>query len=109
MAHETRIVAIGPEREMAGLASVGIEPVPVKSPGELAPALERQAGEEGVRVILLSESVAEGARGLVAELRRRTGTVILLAPAPRGSAGMAVAWLKHSMEQSIGVDMISGE
>ncbi len=107
MAGEGRIVAAGPHEEIAGLASVGIEPVPVRSSLELEQALLEAARDPGVRIVIVSESVAEGTQELIADLRRRSGLVILLVPSHRGSRGMAVEWIKRAMEQSIGVDMIS--
>ena len=109
MAGEAQIVAIGPEREMAGLTSVGIDVVPVESGDELAEALTRRAEDPSVCVILISERVAEGARELVAALRQTTDAVLLLVPSHTGSRATAVQWIKHGMEQSIGVDMISGD
>ena len=107
MAREARIVALGPEQEIAGLASIGVELVPVESGGELGEALEEQTRDPGARIVLVSESVAEGARDVVADMRSRTGAVIALVPSHRGPRGMAVEWIRRAMEQSIGVDMIS--
>jgi len=103
------IVAIGPRKEIIWLLSVGIEVAPVETEAELAGELASQCRREEVRLVLLSESVAEGARELVSDMRERTGTVIMLVPSWRGSKGITLDWIRHAMEQSIGVDLISDE
>jgi len=107
MAGDGKVVAIGPHDEMVGLGSVGIELVPVNEGSALAEALSAKALERGVRLVLLSESVAAGAEAMVADLRRRSDAVIMLVPSHRGSMDLTMQWMKHAMEQTIGVDMIS--
>jgi len=107
VAEGQKVVAIGPREEMMGLAMAGIELVAAETPAELVQELPRQAAREDVCLVLLSESVAAEARELVSELRRRTGTVIMLLPAHEGARGVTAQWLKAAMEQSIGVDVIS--
>lgn len=107
MADGAKIVALGPKEEIAGLASLGVEVAPVESPAELEAALPERARDPAPALILVSETVAGEARDLIAGLRRPGGAVILLVPSHRGSAGMALEWMKHGMEQSIGVDLIT--
>jgi len=107
MPDENKIVALGPMEEIVGLASVGVETHAVERSDELAEALERHAADPAVRLLLLSETVASGARELVAHLQRPGGPAVLIVPSHRGSAGTATEWIKHGMDQMIGVDMMS--
>ena len=107
MAEDEKIVAIGPRAEMLGLRSIGVELVPVDTPDEMEESLRVQANRDDVRLVLLSETVAEDSRQVVRELRGRKGTVITLIPSHRGSKGLTVDWMRETMEQTIGVDVIS--
>ena len=107
MAGDGKVVAIGPREEIIGLRSVGIELVPVKAGSGLAEALSEQALDPGVRLVLVSESVAASAEAMIADLRRRGDAVIMLVPSHRGSRELTLQWMKRAMEQTIGVDMIS--
>jgi len=103
---DSKIVAIGPPEEVMAFQGIGVEAVPAESGADLAAALPGLALDPRVCLILVSESVAEGAQGLMAELRRRSRAIILLIPSHRGARGLALQWMRRSMEQSIGVDMI---
>jgi vacuolar-type H+-ATPase subunit F/Vma7 len=107
MAGDGKVVAIGPSEEIIGLRSAGVGIVPVQTSAECREALQSQAPDPEVRVLLLSESVAAGSEALVADLRERTGSVIMLVPSHRGSRNLTQEWMKRAMELSIGVDMIS--
>ena len=107
MAGKERIVAMGPREEIIGLRSIGIELVPVATARELQDNLPAQAARTEVQLVLVSETVADGARELVAETRDKTGAIIMLVPSHRGSKGTTIQWMKEAMAQSIGVDVIS--
>ena len=107
MAEDQKIVAIGPRAEMLGLRSIGVELVPAEDQSEMVESLRVQANREEVRLIILSETMAEDAREEVQELRGRKGTVIMLVPSHRGSNRTTMDWMRHAMEQSIGVDILS--
>jgi V/A-type H+-transporting ATPase subunit F len=109
MSDVPRVVALGPREEVMGLATAGIEPVPVESPGELPAALDKAAADRAVALILLSETVAGQAEAAVAALRDRCGPAVLLVASHRGARGLAVQWIRRAMEQRIGVDMMGGE
>jgi V/A-type H+-transporting ATPase subunit F len=102
-----KIVAIGPRAEMLGLRSIGVDLIEVESREEMVKALDEQGDQPEVRLILLSETVAEDAREEVQEARQEGGPAILLVPSHRGSKGTTIDWMRHAMEQSIGVDVIS--
>lgn len=107
MSDDAKIVALGPREEIVGLATIGVTPVPVESAEEFGEALAAQSADPAVRIILVSETVANDAQEQIGALRRPDAPVVLLIPSHRGSAGLAPAWMKHGMEQSIGVDMIT--
>jgi len=107
MAKSERIVAIGPREEMLGLRSVGIETVEADDAPRMLELLREQVRRPEARLVLVSETVAEGTREEMAELRDKRGTIIMLLPSHRGSKGMTLEWIKRAMEQSIGVDVIS--
>ena len=107
MAEGPRILALGPMGEIEGLQSIGVEPVPVQSAAELAQALRDQTRDGSVALVLVSETLAGEAEELIAGMRRPGGPIILPIPSHRGAEGLALQWMKHAMEQSIGVDMIS--
>ena len=108
-AGRARVVAIGPREEMFGLRSVGVEVVAVEAPSDVEQSLRAQAARPEVRLILVSESVADGAQKLVEDLREATGTMIMAVPSHLGSRGMTLTWMKHAMEQLLGVDVISNK
>lgn len=109
MPGEAKVVAVGPREEIMGLRSVGIEALPVEGAVELEKVLSEQALDPQVRLILVSETVAEGAERLIAALRRRCQAVIMLVPSHRGPKELTQQWMKRDMELSIGVDMITKE
>ena len=107
MANGGKIVAIGPREEIMGLRSVGMDLIAAENASELGAVLPQQALDPAVRLILVSETVADEAQATIAELRERGGAVIMLVPSHRGPKHLALQWIKRAMEQSIGVDMIS--
>ncbi len=104
-----KVVAIGPLHEIIGLRSIGVEISSVENAGELEAILRQEARRPEVPLVIVSESVAEAARETVEELRSEGVAMIVLVPSHRGSRGTTLEWLKHAMEQSIGVDLISGD
>ena len=107
MAKQLRILALGPREEISGLRTVGIECIGVETPAELEASLKGCVERPEVRIVLVSETVAEGAQPLADELRRKSGTVLLLIPSYRGAQGRALDWLREKMELTIGVDLVS--
>jgi vacuolar-type H+-ATPase subunit F/Vma7 len=107
MAAMKKIVAIGPSDELSFLTSVGVECVPLQPDGDLESELRRQAAAPSVGLIIVSESVAQGRHGVIAQVRRDGKAVVLVVPSHRGSTDATLAFMKHVLEQSIGVDLIS--
>lgn len=103
---EAKIVAIGPRAETVGLRSIGIEVAPAESEQEAAEALRERTGEAETRLLILSETVAEGLRERVAAIRDG-GTPVLVVPSHRGAKELSFEWMKSAMEHSIGVDVLS--
>jgi len=109
MADKDKVVAIGPHEEMFGLRTIGIEVVRAEDSAQMLEALRAQVERAGVRVVIVSETVAGGTAEAVRELRREHGTVIMLVPSHGGARGVTQQWMKQVMEQAIGVDVISEE
>ena len=107
MAVTSKLVAIGPEEELAYLRCAGVAFVPVERGEDLENALRRQARDPDAGLIIVSETVAAERQGMVAEVRRETGTPVLVAPSHKGSAGSTASHMRHVLEQSIGVDLLS--
>ncbi|MFW5923125.1 MAG: V-type ATP synthase subunit F [Planctomycetota bacterium] len=107
MSDAAQIVAVGPQSEMQGLRSIGVELFPADDASDVEDILRTQANREEVRLILLSETVAEDMEDVMGELRGRKGTVIMLLPSHRGSSGLTIDWMRRTMERSLGVDVIS--
>ncbi|MBS3761838.1 MAG: V-type ATP synthase subunit F [Candidatus Brocadiia bacterium] len=107
MAETDKVVAIGPREEMKGLRTIGIELVPAERPEQMLETLDEQVKKPEVRLVVVSESVSEGSREELMNLRLETDTAILLIPSHRGSQGVTLDWIRQEMEQSIGVDVIS--
>ena len=108
MAEKDKIVAIGPQEEISGLRSVGIELRPAAGGPDLAERLGEACADPQVRLVLISETIAGEAEQLVAE-QRREGSPIMLLPSYRGSMGLTLEWLQRGMEQSIGVNVLRNE
>ncbi len=105
-----KIAAIGSGQQMLALKSIGVRTVEVEGDNfaEAGEKLGELAREDGLSLILIGESLAEGIGAhFVADIRESTGKVIMAMPSHEGSAGLTTRWLKESMEHSIGVDLIS--
>lgn len=107
MANARKIVAIGPAEELLYLRSAGVEFVAMDWDADLEEALKEQARDPAVGLVIVSEPLAEGRLGIIAELRREHGTPVLVVPSHCGSAGTTLAHMKRALEQSLGVDLIS--
>ena len=108
MAKQIKIVALGLKKEFSCLRAAGVEVIPVESGQEFEEALRRQATDTEVGVVIASESLAERERhAFINELRHQTGTVILVVPSYEGPKETTLSFMKHALEQSIGVDLIS--
>ena len=108
MSENTKIAALAPPRQMLGLKSVGVKVFEAESAEEAEEKLGDLAGESELRLVLISERLAEqiGAEAM-AEMRDRTGKIFMALPSHEGTSGLAETWLKEAMERSIGVDLIS--
>jgi len=89
------------------LRSVGVQVVAVEESGDLRRTLDEYASQPDVGLIIVSEALAADRQALLAEARRDSDTVILVVPSYRGAKGSTLAFMKHTLEQSIGVDLIS--
>jgi vacuolar-type H+-ATPase subunit F/Vma7 len=107
MSEKLKIVAVGPAEELRCLKSAGVEFVELKPQEDLGAALRKQAQDPAVGMILVSEAVAGRQFAVVAQVRRDTGAVLMVVPSYRGSQGTTLEFMKHALEQSIGVDLIS--
>ena len=107
MSDKRKIVAVGPAEELLCLKSVGVEFTEVGPQDDLAAALRKHALDRAVGLILVSEAVAGERFSVVADVRRDTGAVLMVVPSYRGSQGTTLDFMKHALEQSIGVDLIS--
>jgi vacuolar-type H+-ATPase subunit F/Vma7 len=104
-----RVVAIGPAEEVMGLKSVGVEVMPMEAGQDLRDVLQTATSDRDVAVILVSEPALRGDYRVISECRARTGVVLLVVPAAGGSQDLTMSFLRHTLEQSIGVDLISKE
>ena len=109
MAVTRKVVAIGPRDEMLYLRGAGMEFVPLEVGEELEEPLRRCAGDPAVGLTVVSESVAGDRQGLVGEVRHATGAVVLVVPSHRGGTQSTLTHMRHVLEQSIGVDLLSDD
>jgi vacuolar-type H+-ATPase subunit F/Vma7 len=107
MSEKRKIVAVGPAEELLCLKSAGVEFVELDAEGDLGAALRKQAQDPSVGLILVSEAVAGPQFSVVGQVRRQTDAVLMVVPGYRGSQGTTLEHMKHALEQSIGVDLIS--
>jgi len=107
MAKTRRVVAIGPAEELFYLQGAGVELVTLGPQGKLEEELLKQASDASVGLILVSETVAERRQGTIAQVRREGGVPVLVVPSFSGSKETTLSFMKHVLEQSIGVDLIS--
>ena len=107
MSGKRKIVALGPAEELLCLKSVGVEFFELGPQDDLAATLRRHAQDPAVGLIIVSEAVVGERFSVVAQVRRDTGAALMVVPSYRGSQGMTLAFMKHALEQSIGVDLIS--
>ena len=108
MAENEKIAAIGPRSQVLALKSVGVRTCEVESLSDAKGKLDEMAGDDSLRLILISEELAEdiGAEA-VEDIRERTGKIIMAVPSHEGTSGLTALWLKEAMERSIGVDLMS--
>jgi vacuolar-type H+-ATPase subunit F/Vma7 len=107
MALTRTVVAIGPEQEMLYLKCAGVAFVPLERGEDLEEPVRRQARDPEVGLIIVSETVAEGRHDVIGDVRHDTGTAVLVVPSHRGSTGSTESHMRHVLEQSIGVDLLS--
>lgn len=107
MAQKLKIVALGPSEELLCLKSAGVEFVELGADDDLEATLRRYARDAAIGLIILSEASIGDRYAVVAAVRRETGAVLLVVPSYRGSRDTTLAFMKHTLEQSIGVDLIS--
>jgi len=107
MAKVRKIVAIGPPEELFYLKSAGVDLVALEPDGNLEEELLKQAADAAVGLIIVSETVAEGREAVIAQARHERGSVVLVVPSLSGTKDTTLTFMKHVLEQSIGVDLIS--
>jgi vacuolar-type H+-ATPase subunit F/Vma7 len=103
----TQIAAIGPEYEMIGLKSIGIDVYSANRGADLAEILTEITGKSEYRLILINESIVEESWEQIEYLREEMDTVITILPSAEGAMLLTLKRMKYQMEQSIGVDLIS--
>lgn len=107
MSDAPTIVAVGPRSEMLGLQSIGVELVSVDSQRDMLESVREQTDRDEARLVLVSESLADGLEEEFDELRGRKNTVIVLVPSHLGAKETTMEWMRKKMERTIGVDVLS--
>ncbi len=105
----SKVVALGEPEELVALLAAGIDVRPCPSAEELADQLETLTSRREVKLVLVSEQVAELDAEAVEEARRIHGLVVLVVPTLKGHRRVSERALSRLLEEAAGADLLARE
>lgn len=105
----SKVVALGEPEELVALLAAGIDVRPCPSAEELADQLESLTSRREVRLVLVTEQVAELDAEAVEEARRLHGLVVLVVPTLKGHRRVSERALSRLLEEAAGADLLARE
>ena len=103
-----RIAVIGDYDSIYGFGALGLDLFPVSTDDPEAAATLRQLASEESRygIIYITEELADALRDVVAKYAQ---PAIIPIPGVKNNTGVGVEMVKHSVEQSVGSDILFGK
>ncbi|MEE8703587.1 MAG: V-type ATP synthase subunit F [Olsenella sp.] len=106
-----RIAVIGDYDSIYGFGALGLDLFPVSTDDPEAAATLRQLASEESRygIIYMTEELADALRDVVAKYAQQPLPAIIPIPGVKNNTGVGVEMVKHSVEQSVGSDILFGK
>jgi V/A-type H+/Na+-transporting ATPase subunit F len=101
-----KAVAVGEKHLILGFKGVGFEIVPIDESEKLMHELNALSRDSEVGLVLVTESMAEGAPGAIEEFRGRSSAVLTIIPTHEGSKHLSFGEIRKSVERSMGIDIL---
>jgi len=101
-----RIAVIGDRDSILGFKALGVEIFPVATAEQAARAL-RNAGEEGYAIIFVTEPLLAEIESEIDALNREVLPAVIPIPNNKGATGVAMERMRRTVEQAVGVDILS--
>lgn len=103
-----RIAVLGDYDSIYGFGALGLDVIPV-SPGDPdAPSKLEGLAEAGYGIIYVTEELAQVLSSTIEAYRERPLPAIVSIPGVKNNTGSGVEAVRHSVEQSVGSDILFG-
>ncbi|MBM4271846.1 MAG: hypothetical protein FJ139_06820 [Deltaproteobacteria bacterium] len=102
----SKAVAVGEKHLILGFKGVGFEIVPIDDSAKLVHELNLLSRNPEVGLVLITESMAEGASKAIEEFRMRSPAILTIIPTHEGSKQLSFREMRKSVERSLGVDIL---
>ena len=102
-----KIVIIGEKRDILPYQSIGVEIEPVKTTADTVSALRKTAQNPQVKIVLITENMAEQCLDTITELRNKTVKVITIVPTEQGSRQISMLELNKEIGRAVGMDILT--
>ncbi|NLM50796.1 MAG: V-type ATP synthase subunit F [Clostridiaceae bacterium] len=100
------IAVMGDYDSIFGFASIGLDIYPVDDAKEAEKTL-RQLAENNYAVIYITEGLADKIESEIKKYQRQILPSIILIPGIKNNTGKGMLYVKKSVEQAVGSDIIS--
>lgn len=100
---------VGEKHLILGFKGIGFEVVPVSDPKDLAEELFMLTKRSDVGIILVTESIAAEAPGVIEEFRSRSSVILTVVPMHEGGPRTAYKEMRKAIERSMGIDLFKKE
>lgn len=100
-----KIAVIGDRDSVYGFAALGLDTFPVGDPQDASKKL-RKLAEKDYAIIYITEALAAKIESEIDHYRSEQLPAIILIPGVSGNTGMGMKFVKKSVEQAVGSDII---
>ena len=100
---------VGEKNLILGFKGIGFEVVAVSDPKELAEELFMLSRRSDVGLILVTESIAAEAPGVIEEFRSRSSVIVTVIPMHEGGPRTGYNEMRKAIERSMGIDLFKKE
>ncbi len=102
-----KIVIIGEKEDILPYQSIGVEIEPVKTTADTVSALRKTAQNPQVKIVLITENMAEQCLDTITELRNKTVKAITIVPTEQGSRQISMLELNKEIGRAVGMDILT--
>ncbi len=100
---------VGEKHLILGFKGIGFEIVAVSDPKDLAEELFMLSRRNDIGLILVTESIAAEAPGVVEEFRTRSDVILTVVPMYEDSPRTGYNEMRKAIERSMGIDLFKKE